>query len=105
MLRIQRTTEESSGKAAHGQNGYVEVLQFEEAIVADGVVEVLPESVDGMSNIANMSLGDFPTLGLCSLEETYLIVMRPTPANIPITAKSCQNSIFLIRAHPRISAR
>lgn len=37
-----RTTQESSGKAAHGKNGHVEVLELEEAVVADRVIEVLP---------------------------------------------------------------
>lgn len=50
------TAQKSPSKAAHRQNGYVQVLELEEAIVADRVIVVLPQSVDGVSNVANVLL-------------------------------------------------
>lgn len=33
----------------------MEILELEETIVADGVIEVLPQRIDGMTNVATES--------------------------------------------------
>lgn len=50
-----------------------------------------------------ITLAIFPELERGLRSGTHLMVIKPTPAKMPMIANSCQNSRFRIMAQPRIS--
>lgn len=83
----------------------MEVLALKKSVLGDTVIKVLPQGDHGMPNVASPSVSrdSLYTCGTGPLEVTYLIVIKPTPAKMPMTANSCQNSRFRMSAQPRIS--
>jgi hypothetical protein len=68
-------------------------------IVLDRVIPVFPESLDIVTNVAVL-ISDDDTQ---DSEDTYLIVIKPTPVRRPMSTHSCQNSDLLKSASPVIS--
>lgn len=74
----------------------------------DSRVVVLPQGIGVVSNIAGVSVWEREERRRRRRRrerKTYLMLIRPIPARMPIIAKNCQNSTLRRSVQPRMSIR
>ena len=96
------TAQQSTAETAQRQNRDVHLLPLDKEGLVDRTIVALPERIDIVPDVAIL-VSKVPVFE--REKETYLMVINPMPARMPMMQNSCQKSTLRSRRQPRISIR